>query len=93
MGTEKGFKSNQSEDDEDTEMAYNLLPRKELADKAEKEYHDAIIAARDERGWTFKEIGEVTDTASSWIFKLYHRRQLARGGSKAYPKGPPRSAS
>ena len=93
MGTEKGFHSSEGEDNEDAETSYNLFRRKELLDHAERLYHDEIIRARDDRGWTFREIAEVVDQAPSWVFKLYHRRKLARGGSKAYPKGPPRSAT
>jgi hypothetical protein len=92
MDTKKGFKAT-DEDDEDAEVAYNLVQRKAIVEQAERNYHDAIIRAKDESGWTFKEIGEVLGIAGSWVYKLYHRRKYATGGRKAYPKGPPRSVS
>ena len=91
MGTEKGFNSSECEDDD--VVASDLITAKELLERAERNYHDEIIGARDRYGWTFKQIADVVDQAPSWVFKLYHRRKLARGGSKAYPKGPPRSAT
>lgn len=87
MGTEKDFRPS-----EDEEEAEGLLASQEEALRAEERFHDAIIKAKDEWGGNFRQIGELLGIAPSWVYKLYHRRRYARGGSKAYPKGPPKSA-
>ena len=91
MGTKKSFRPTE-EEQAAYEVATALRTNQRLADLAEKRYHDAIISAKDEAGWTFREIGEVLEQAPSWVYKLYHRRRYARGGRNAYPKGPPKSA-
>lgn len=40
---------------------------------AEERFHNAIVAVRDEGGLTFREIGEITEIAYSWVNKLYRR--------------------
>ena len=92
MGTEKNFGPTE-EKQASYEVATALRTNQRLADLAEKRYHNAIISAKDESGWTFREIGEALGVAPSWVYKLYHRRKYATGGRKAYPKGPPRSVS
>lgn len=42
---------------------------------AEARFHRALIRLRDEGGLTFREIGEVTETAHSWIYKVYKREK------------------
>lgn len=58
-------------------IAEALLHFQRLAMKAENTYHDQIVQAKDEGGWTFREIGEVLGIAHSWTYKLYKRRKVA----------------
>lgn len=55
------------------ELIRELQDAQSEARMAEERFHNAIVAVRDEGGLTFREIGEITETAFSWINKLYRR--------------------
>lgn len=45
------------------------------ATSAEERFHRAIVELKDLGGLTFREIGEITETAHSWIYKIYKRQK------------------
>lgn len=42
---------------------------------AEQRFHRTIVRAKDDAGFTFREISSVTGIAHSWIYKLYKREK------------------
>lgn len=73
MGTDKNLQAEYEDDAE--EMARQLRRDQDAVRVAEREFHTTIVRAKDEVGFTFREIGEVTEIAHSWVHKIYRRRK------------------
>jgi len=61
-------------DEQTIDYVEELRDAQAAAGMAEVRFHTAIVDAR-EAGLTFREIGEITEIAHSWIFKIYRRRK------------------
>jgi DNA-directed RNA polymerase specialized sigma24 family protein len=81
MGTEKENPMDFFDPDGDgevTEMVSDLRRTRDAIRAAEATFARTVVQAHDQGGFTFREIGEITEIAYSWIHKIYRRAKKNR---------------